>query len=133
MLFFHHWEIDDKYLICGRSSAFRLSGGIVLVQPRGGAIRRYRTTYYLSSSSLSVVFLPWSPFPCFVLCFFVPGTLTCAVFPSGGNSILYANGHPGFGFLATFYFVLYSLGLFGEVPSGDIGFDTYMCGRSEIY
>ena len=34
----------------------------------------------------------WSPFPCFVLCFFVPGTLTYAVFPSGENNILYADG-----------------------------------------
>ena len=71
----------------------------------------------------------WSPFPCFVLCFFVPDTLTYyAVFPSGDNSIFYADGRRHFRFLAT-YHLLYSLGLFGEAPSGDIGFDTYMCGR----
>ena len=48
--------------------------------------------------------------------------------PSGDNSILYADGRRHFGFLATCY--LYGLELYGEAPSGDIGFDTYMCGRS---
>ena len=64
----------------------------------------------------------WSPFPCSVFCFFVPGTLTYAVFPSGDDSILYADDRRHFGFLAKYY--LYSHGLFGEAPSGDIGFHT---------
>ena len=67
-----------------------------------------------------------SPFPSYVLCFSVAGTLPYAA--SRDNIILYAEGRWHFGFLATYY--LYSLGLFGEAPSGDIWFDTYMCGWS---
>ena len=108
ILFFHR---EILYLICKRSSAFGLSGDILLAYPsifQGGATRRYRTIKYLLSSSFVLCsFVPGtshalffyghygvqtidyvcSPFPCFVLCFFVLGTLTCAVFPLGDNRI----------------------------------------------
>ena len=139
-------------MIWGRSSAFWLSGDILLLLPwifRRGTIRRYRTIYYLSSSYLCVVFLSSRYLTCaaFPLVLWrshdrlllVSFSLLCVMalrawyahlcsFPWGDNSILYADGRRHFCFLATYYW--YSLGLFGEAPAGDIRFDTYMCGRS---
>ena len=43
----------------------------------------------------------WSPIPCYVLCFFVPRTLTYADFLLGDNGILYADDRRHSGFLGT--------------------------------
>ena len=119
---------------------------------RGGSIRRYRTIYYLSYSFLCVAFLRARYLTCTVFplalwhshdrLLLVSFSLLCVVFLRDWrahlfmllfyretyNSIFYADGHRHFDFLATCY--LYSLGLFGEATSVDIGFDKYMYGRS---
>ena len=142
LLYFYIGIYSIRYADGGRHFGFRATyyvGSLVFLgEVPSGGIARYSVVFLslccvLRTRYLTCAVFPlaswrshvdyfWSPFPCSVFCFFVPGTLTYAVFPSGDDSILYADDRRHFGFLAKYY--LYSHGLFGEAPSGDIGFHT---------
>ena len=96
----------DNYFICGRSSAFWISDDILLVlyslaffgEVPSGDIARYTTcrlpSFVVCSSvpdtshalffhwhyGVCTIDYFWSPFPCFVLCFFVLDTPTYMLF-----------------------------------------------------